>query len=396
MKRPNRPLLARALRALPGNRQGATAVTFAITVVPIISLLGLSVNYAAVSQTRAAYQRIADSAVLAGATASATDSDSARLARTKAWFENQVAVEKLPPASVTASISNGSIKVTAEATFTPYFMPVFEQSMSVQVTATAQLATVIIRRALDVVFCIDATGSMQNTINSVKSRASSFSTDLNNALAARGLDKFDYTRIRAVFYRDFTVDDGTKVYYWGYGWYQNPIPMSASAFFEMPGQNGSLTTFLGTQNAAGGGDEPESGYECINEAMGSSWKKVGDAIPGTAYKIDAVYPVVVLWSDANARPIPDNAAFAKPLYPPAMPRTQAAFTARWNDANVIDQSNRMLAMFGLCNNGSWSLARSLTGYMCAGSLSDGNTNMVNKIADAMVVRYKNLTTRLTH
>lgn len=32
--------------------------------------------------------------------------------------------------------------------------------------------------------------------------------------------------------------------------------------------------------------------------------------------------------------------------------------------------------------------------MCGGTLSDGNTNMINKIADVMVVRFQNRLTRL--
>jgi hypothetical protein len=163
----------------------------------------------------------------------------------------------------------------------------------------------------------------------------------------------------------------------------------------MPAGKTNLTSFLGTENANGGGDLPESGYECINEGTNSKWWKKNDPIPNTAYKADAVYPVIVLWSDADALPINHAASIVKALYPANMPRSITGFVANWNNSGLIDQTNRMLVHFGLCNNASWATARSLAGYMCGGTLNDGNNNMVNKIADAMVVRYKNLNARLT-
>ncbi|MCA0405657.1 MAG: pilus assembly protein TadG-related protein [Proteobacteria bacterium] len=387
--------LRSVFRRWKNERQGSIAVMYSLALIPVISLFGLAVSFSDVSEKRSRYQRIADAAALAGATASATDADSARQARAKTWFNQQAKEANLPVATVNVAVTNGNVVVTATANYSPKFSEFLPGGWEISVTSTAQLATVTIRRVLDVVFCIDATGSMQNTINSVKARANSFSDDLNNALTTRGLEKFDYTRIRAVFYRDFAVDDDTSTYYWGYGWYKNPKPMSKSAFFEMPAGKSSLTTFLGTENAAGGGDLPESGYECINEGMNSAWWKKNDTIPGTSYKADAIYPVIVLWSDADALPINHGPSVGKPLYPANMPRSVTGFVANWNNSGLIDQANRMLVHFGLCNNNSWSTARSLAGYMCGGTLNDGNTNMVNKIADAMVVRYKNLNARLT-
>jgi Flp pilus assembly protein TadG len=377
------------------NRRGAVAVTYSLALVPIVMLFGLTVNYAEVSDKRILYQRIADAAALAGATASATDADEARKTRAKTWFNQQAAAQRLPVETVDVAVTNGNVVVTASAKYDANFAPIMPGNWTIKVSATAQLATTTIRRVLDVVFCIDATGSMQNTINSVKARANSFSDDLNNALTSRGLEKFDYTRIRAVFYRDFAVDDDTNHYYWGYGWYRNPKPMVKSEFFEMPAGKTNLTSFLGTENANGGGDLPESGYECINEGTNSKWWKKNDPIPNTAYKADAVYPVIVLWSDADALPINHAASIVKALYPANMPRSITGFVANWNNSGLIDQTNRMLVHFGLCNNASWATARSLAGYMCGGTLNDGNNNMVNKIADAMVVRYKNLNARLT-
>lgn len=383
-----------SLTRLRDDERGSFAAVLALVLVPVIATFGLAANYSAATGRKTSYQTIADAAALAGATAATTDGDDARKTRAKQWFDTQIALQKLPPATVNVTVKDGTVTVDATATVDPMINMSHLGKVDVKVSSTAQIAQERIRRVLDVAFCIDATGSMQYTIDSVKMRAASFSDDLNNALAARGLEKFDYTRIRAVFYRDFAVDDGKKH---GYGWYTYtaPLPMTKSDFFEMPAKKTDLTLFLGTENANGGGDLPESGYECIHEGINSKWWKKTDKIPNTDYKPDAVYPVIVLWSDADALPIGHGPSVVKELYPPEMPRDNKGFTAKWNNGGLIDQENRMLVHFGLCSRNSWNTARMLIGYMCGGTLSDGNTNMVNKIADAMQVRYRNLTTRLT-
>lgn len=386
----------RALKRFSRDTEGTIAMTLSLMLVPMLALLALGVTYSSATGQRADYQSIADSAVLAGTTASTNDSDTVRQQRALQWFNAQVALKQLPPASATAFTANGALTLEATAQISPMFKSFLGETMNVKVAASAQIATSKIRRVLDVAFCIDATGSMQPTIDSVKARANSFAGDLNTALQARGLESFDYTRIRAIFYRDFAVDDKSKTYWDGFNNVPYPVgPMTKSDFFVMPGSSTSLTTFLGTEYAWGGGDEPESSYECIHEGMTSSWFKKNQAIPSTSYKADAVYPVVVVWSDANALPLPHDLSINSGQYPLNMPQSEAAFTSKWNSANVIDQENKMLVHFGLCDYPSWALARSLSGYMCGGSLSEGNSNMVNKIADAMVVRYKNLNTRLS-
>lgn len=369
---------------------------FVLALVPILGILALAANYSSAAGLRSEYQAIADSAVLAGSTAATTDTEAVRQQRAINWFNAQVALKNLPPASVNVVTSNGVLTVTATAQAAPIINSFFTGNMEVKVVASAQIAQAKIRRVLDVAFCIDATGSMQPTIDSVKVRANSFAADLNSALQARGLEQFDYTRIRAVFYRDFAVDDKTKTYWDGYNNVPYPVgAMTKSSFFVMPTGSSSLTTFLGTEYAWGGGDEPESSYECINEGMSSSWFKKGDPIPGLGAKADAIYPVVVVWSDANALPLPHDPSINSGQYPANMPTSEILFAGKWNNGSVIDQENKMLVHFGLCDYPSWALARSLGGYMCGGTLSEGNTNMVNKIADAMVVRYRNLNTRLS-
>jgi len=377
------------------DRKGATAMVMSLALVPIVATFTVAVNYSDATQKRSNYQAVADAAALSGATASTTDGDDARKSRARTWFDAQVEAQKLDPATVTVDVKDGVVTVTATAKVKPIVAMVDFGAHDIFVTASAAISQDIIHRVLDVAMCIDATGSMQNTINSVKARAKSFSDDLNTALAARGLEKFDYTRIRAIYYRDFAVDNDKWQFYYGWGWYKNPKAMVKTDFLEMPAKKDDLYTFIGSENAAGGGDIPESGYECIHEGMTSSWFKKNDKIPGTSNKADEIYPVIVLWSDAPALPLPHWPSINSGQYPADMPQSETALKNKWDSPGTIDQKNRLLVHFGLCNDSSWTLARSFSGYMCGGSLNDGNTNMINKIADAMKTRYQNRLTRLT-
>lgn len=377
------------------DKKGATAVLMSIAIIPVIATFTLAVDYSAVAKKKGSYQSIADSAALSGATSALDDSDEARKTRAKLWFETQVSAQNLSVATVTVSVADGAVEVKATAAIKPLVNMINFGDQEVGVRAVAMISKDVIHRVLDVAMCIDATGSMQNTINSVKARAQSFSTDLNAALKARNLESFDYTRIRAIFYRDYAVDNGKSVYYPGWGWYKNKNAMAKSDFLVMPDKKTDLETFIGSEAAGGGGDLPESSYECINEGMSSSWFTKGAAIPNTTFKADEVYPVIVLWSDADALPIPHTSSVLSGQYPANMPLTETLFRNKWNESSVIDQKNRLLVHFGLCNNSSWALGRSLTGYMCGGTLSDGNTNMINKIADVMAIRYQNRLTRLS-
>jgi Flp pilus assembly protein TadG len=381
------------LKTFRRDERGTTAMILSISLVPIIATFALAVNYSESSAKRSSYQAIADAAALSGATAATKDGDEARKTRAKQWFDAQVSAQNLTPAQVEVAVTDGTVTVTANASIPPLITLINYGPHEISVTSTATITQDILRRVLDVAMCIDATGSMQNTINSVKARARSFSDDLNSALNARGLEKFDYTRIRAIYYRDFAVDKG-PVYYPGWGWYGGKA-MVKSDFLEMPSKKDDLYTFIASEVATGGGDIPESGYECIHEGMTSKWFKAGDTIPGTLYKADEIFPVIVLWTDAPAQPIGHANSVNSGQYPPEMPLSETAFRNKWNAPGIIDQKNRLLVQFGPCSDSSWTLGRSLSGYMCGGSLNEGNTNMINKIADVMKTRYQNRLTKLT-
>ncbi|MCB1438537.1 MAG: hypothetical protein KDJ63_02080 [Nitratireductor sp.] len=57
--------------------------------------------------------------------------------------------------------------------------------------------------AIDIVMCIDATGSMQNTLNSVTANAKSFNKDLRTHLGISSSNSSIKIRTRPIFYRDW-------------------------------------------------------------------------------------------------------------------------------------------------------------------------------------------------
>ena len=296
--------------------------------------------------------------------------------------------------------------------------------VSVDATATSQR----VGRALDIAMCIDATGSMQFLIDGVIARALGFYGNLNSELSTRGLPEFDLIRVRPIFFRDFggnykyNAGDGWKVDKFPNGWEVRPpntptnngddVPMRAApAFYKLPFEETDFEAFVQPEVESGGGDYTESGLECLNEAMNSPWLRVGDPItvvsgPTTA---SSVMSVVAIWSDENAHE-PDHAfSLDNPNYPldTVMPRDYAGLAAKWADPARIPQDNKLLVHFypnGLPQSGiaptnpasGWAPILAWDKYLRGGTLDEGVTRMIEKIADAVATMPANLTPQLTN
>jgi len=118
----------------------------------------------------------------------------------------------------------------------------------------------------DIVFCIDATGSMQPCIDNVKSNIGNFATSIQTASPNTKVD----WRARVLAYRDFTVD---KEYL-----------LNDFNFVNTPEE---LKNQLDQISADGGGDEPESTLDAILYAtLKSDWRN------------DA-HKVIVVFTDAT-------------------------------------------------------------------------------------------------
>ena len=95
---------------------------------------------------------------------------------------------------------------------------------------------------VDIVFVIDATGSMEPVINTVKDFTLNLYDKLGDALAEKGriLDK---TRARVIAFRDYYCD--------------GKYAMEESEFFELPSENKKFRDFVANIKVEGGGDIPQ-------------------------------------------------------------------------------------------------------------------------------------------
>ncbi|PHP68258.1 hypothetical protein CSC94_06300 [Zhengella mangrovi] len=277
---------------------------------------------------------------------------------------------------------------------------------------------------IDIVMCIDATGSMQNTLDGVTKSAGTFNTDLRDAIGLPPGDETVKVRVRPIFYRD--TWDTQRVQYWWYrpslyyNYYTNYLvpttrdPKFYPAFLARPDfidlnpnpstrlnsvtQNTELAHYLGSQRAAGGGDGPELAEPCLNEGIRADWYKVDSAESREFFNIPAstairqlgeeppasgdvayvsVVPVIAFWTDATMQPLTS----ASNDVSATTPRTWSDFEALWMDPAVINQKRKILISFGRNTGTGWDTVTRWDHYAYGGSLAEGNTQAAKIIAE---------------
>ena len=133
--------------------------------------------------------------------------------------------------------------------------------------------TLQVKRNIDIVFCIDGTGSMAGCIEDVKNNAERFYIDIVKEKTDMGSD-VDSMSIRIVVFRVYGYVDNAMV--------QSP-------FFELPADIVDFKQFLDDITAEGGGDANENGLEALYYAMQSDF-----------YTGNKDRQVIVLFTDADA------------------------------------------------------------------------------------------------
>jgi len=154
---------------------------------------------------------------------------------------------------------------------------------------------------VDIVMCIDATGSMAPIIDEVKSNALSLYGKFLDGMEMQG-KAVENLRVKIIAFRDYICDSE---------------PMVESDFFELPARSGDLERFMSKIEACGGGDAPECAFEAVANALSSPWTTSGSKRRH----------VVVVFTDAPALPLGDRAS--SPNYPRNMPRTMSELSAWW-------------------------------------------------------------------
>ena len=137
------------------------------------------------------------------------------------------------------------------------------------------------KRNIDVVFCIDGTGSMSGCIESVKSNARRFHLEFASAMTDLG-SEIDSMRIKVVVFRDYESEGKEAI--------------KQSEFFELPDDEADFASYMTGVVATGGGDYPENGLEALYTAMNS------DFTTGAKDR-----QVIVLFTDAEALELKERA-----------------------------------------------------------------------------------------
>lgn len=169
---------------------------------------------------------------------------------------------------------------------------------------------------VDVVMCIDVTGSMSGIINTVKRNAIDFYDQFKKCCDDEGITLADLNA-QVIAFRDKNVD---------YEW------LETSPTYILPGQKDDYNKFVNSLYADGGGDIAESGLEALQSAFNK-----------TDWGVDDGYhrQVVILWTDAPY------------LLPPFSDITLDNLHGMWNSL----PSGRRLVLFAPYgtdyNGGSW-------------------------------------------
>ena len=173
---------------------------------------------------------------------------------------------------------------------------------------------------VDLVFCIDVTGSMSPVIDTVKRNALRFNGDLKDALAQAGKN-IDSLRVRVIAFRDFGDNPATA--------------LELLDFVNLPDEETRFSSFVSGLRAEGGGDEPESGLETLAIALKSDWVQDGDR----------QRHIVVVWTDASAHPLGKHShAYGGklPSMPGGMPADLNALTDWWSGQSMSASAKRLI------------------------------------------------------
>jgi hypothetical protein len=216
--------------------------------------------------------------------------------------------EVYPPVSAEGDSAAGEPAVAAPA-------PVAEQSS----LAAPPPAPRGLSYAVDIVFCIDVTGSMTPILDAVKANALRFYDDVQHNLTAKGKN-VDELRVRVIAFRDFVAD--------------GEAALQESPFFRLPTEQAGFSDFVNGLIAQGGGDAPESGLEAVALAVNSPWTNRGDRRR----------QVVVVWTDQPAHPLDPTTLPAE--LRGRVPADFSALTDLWEDAQgPLGSSSKRLILF---------------------------------------------------
>ncbi|MBR1784871.1 MAG: VWA domain-containing protein [Bacteroidales bacterium] len=174
---------------------------------------------------------------------------------------------------------------------------------------------------VDIVMCIDVTGSMQPCIDTVRDNALKFWPDLQTALQAAKKD-VSQVRVKVIAFRDFAVDGFAA--------------LQQSDFFVLSDQGSDdaerYKEFLNGLVADGGGDYPENQLEVLGMAIQETdWVRTGDR----------QRHIIVMFTDADAHPLEKQVGKDNDLYPKNGPKSFQELTELWMPVGQMGPKSKL-------------------------------------------------------
>ncbi len=174
---------------------------------------------------------------------------------------------------------------------------------------------------VDMVFCIDCTGSMGNIIEIVKKNALNFYQDVTDVMDKKR-KKISQLRVRVVAFRDYAYDKENA--------------MMVTEFFKLPQEAEEFEKCVRSLRASGGGDDPEDGLEALAYAIKSKWDTEGKK----------KRQVIVVWTDAPTHPL----GYGKDsgYYPNGMAKDLKELSSWWGGVQYngfVDNNAKRLLLF---------------------------------------------------
>ena len=175
--------------------------------------------------------------------------------------------------------------------------------------------------AVDIVFCIDATGSMEPVLDQVKANAITFHDRLAAAMATKA-KRISQLRIRVVAYRDYLHDRFEDA-------------LLTTPFLVLPDQRADFEGVVAAIRPFGGGDEPESGLEALAFGLHSEWE----------HGLDRRRHIVVVFTDASAHPLEQAYGVTGPQYGGLVPPNLDELTEVWESPQVMEFAAKRLLLY---------------------------------------------------
>lgn len=289
LRRPNASLRAAFRRSEDGN----VAILFALTLVPVIGLVGAAIDYSRANAIRTSMQAAADSVALAVSRTAASDSSDKIQASADRQFRAQITNPAATITGVTATYSKtqlSNVVVGATGTMKTSFMKVLGfPTLDIKVSSTTAWGNIRLRVAL----ALDNTGSMSsaNKIGALKTATK----NLLGQLRAAAQNDGDVLVSIIPFSRDVNVGPGYAGASWvdwteyGYCSGSNPRRNYSNYDTKLECENyGGWWTQYWNRNGWNGCITDRGKYDAPNAAAaGKSYDQIVDPPNGNTF---SMYP----------------------------------------------------------------------------------------------------------